>query len=562
MTIKLRLLSLVTFLFLKIGFSQDAKVTITSSDLSETSFLERTEFKVSYSGSIFWNNGINLGAEYLFKEYTKVKNRKRGLRTNTHQFLLNGTLGFTTNFSTKTDTGIFTNYGITWRRTNKKGKQFSIAINPLGYYRSFLPETYKVTGDNVEKVFLPGRGYYAPSLTIGIGKQRLVKNTGRFFNITSCYAHHIMQAPCLLLIFSMATVLTLKRKKNMQKIIKNCSKVIVLIITLCTVFSCSNDIDFNNLNDTIFVRHRNADMPAYIHGNGSEKVFLIILHGGPGGIGLSYRSSTIKSDIEKECAVVYFDQRGSGMAQGSYSESGISIDIMAEDILALVKVIKHKYGNDSRFFLMGHSWGGTLGPATLLKDQSDFLGWIDVDGAHNTQGMYLEYIANFNRVALEQIEAENDIAYWESVLNLINTIAPEYNLDDVQRLNSEAFEAEAVLHDAGLINSEAGGGDNIIFNYTPLTILWNMQNTQSILDSDLFQNINFQDRLSEITIPSLVLWGRHDMVVPIKFAQDSYDNLGSIEKELVFFENSGHSPMSTEPDLFAEKVIEFINQNK
>ncbi len=48
----------------------------------------------------------------------------------------------------------------------------------------------------------------------------------------------------------------------------------------------------------------------------------------------------------------------------------------------------------------------------------------------------------------------------------------------------------------------------------------------------------------------------------VGFAQDSYDNLGSSEKELVIFENSGHSPMSTEPYLFAEEVIEFINQNK
>ncbi len=303
-------------------------------------------------------------------------------------------------------------------------------------------------------------------------------------------------------------------------------------------------------------------MPAYIHGNGSEKIFLIILHGGPGGIGLSYRTNTIKSDIEKECAVVYFDQRGSGMAQGSYSESGINIDIMAEDILALVKVIKFKYGSDSRFFLMGHSWGGTLGPATLLKDQSDFLGWIDVDGAHNPKGIYEAYIANFNRVASEQIEAGNDIAYWESVIDLVNNVAPQYNADDIPKLNSEAFEAEAVLQDAGLINSDVESDNNTIFKYNLLTMFWNAQNTQSILDSDLFQNIDFKERLSEITIPALVLWGKHDMVVPIQFAQDSYDNLGSSEKELVIFENSGHSPMSTEPDLFADKVIEFIIQNK
>ena len=184
MTLKLRLLLMGLLFLWKVGLTQGLTVARNTTDLSEVSFLDRTEFKVSYSGNIFWNNGINLGAEYLLKENKKTKNRRRGQRTNTHEFLLNGTLGFTTNFSTKTDTGIFTNYGLTWRRTNKKGKQFSIAFNPVGYYRSFLPETYEVIGDNVEKVFLPGRGYYAPSISVGIGKQRKGKKlTGRFFNI-------------------------------------------------------------------------------------------------------------------------------------------------------------------------------------------------------------------------------------------------------------------------------------------------------------------------------------------------------------------------------------------
>ncbi len=360
----------------------------------------------------------------------------------------------------------------------------------------------------------------------------------------------------------MAIVLTSKRTKEMQKRIHNFSKLILLLLTIVTVFSCSKEENSSNLNETLFVRHKDADMPAYIHGNASENIFLIILHGGPGGIGLSYRSNTIKNDIEKECAVVYFDQRGSGMAQGSYSKDGINIDIMAEDVLALVKVIKKKYGDDSRFFLMGHSWGGTLGPATLLKDQSDFLGWIDVDGAHNPKGMYTEYITNFRRVAVEQIEAENDIDYWESVIDLVNNVSEQYNKDDVSKLNREAFEAEYKLEKADVINGNAESEENTILKYNLLTLFWNTWNTQDILDQDLFQNISYADRLSEITIPSLVLWGRYDMVVPIQFAQDSYDNLGSSAKELVIFENSGHSPMFTEPDLFAQEVIEFINQNK
>ncbi len=184
MTLKLYLLIPFSIFFLKIGNAQNLEYTKNSTNTSSKTFLDRTEFKVSYFGNIFWNNGLVFGTEYLWKEKKKTKNRKRGQRTNTHQLLLNGNLGFTTNFSTKTDTGIFTNYGLTWRRTNKKGKQFSITINPLGYYRSFLPETYEVIGDNVKKVFLPGRGYYAPSISVGIGKQRKDKKiTGRFFNV-------------------------------------------------------------------------------------------------------------------------------------------------------------------------------------------------------------------------------------------------------------------------------------------------------------------------------------------------------------------------------------------
>ena len=346
-----------------------------------------------------------------------------------------------------------------------------------------------------------------------------------------------------------------------MKIIKNYSKTILLVFALWTAFSCSKDENISELSDTIFVRHKDADMPAYIHGNGSEKTFLIILHGGPGGFGLAYRSNTIKSKIEKECAVVYFDQRGSGMAQGSYSENGINVDIMAEDVLALVKVIKHKYGADSQFFLMGHSWGGTLGPATLLKNQSDFLGWIDVDGAHNTKGMYSEYMANFRRVASEQIEIGNDVKYWEGVIELVNNVDSQSNHDDRSKLNGEAFTAEEKLRKSGLIDLKESNDTNI-FKYNLMTLLWNMNKTQSILDVDLFENIDFTNRLSEITIPSLVLWGKHDMVVPIKFAQEAFDNLGSTEKDLVIFDRSGHSPMANEPDLFAEVVIQFINHNK
>lgn len=353
----------------------------------------------------------------------------------------------------------------------------------------------------------------------------------------------------------------------MQKAMFNKLKIVILILSILSVYSCSEeDIDLGDLDDTIMVRHKNADMPAYIHGNGSEKVFLIILHGGPGGTGLVYRSATIRSEVEKQYAVVYFDQRGSGISQGSYSKDEINIDIMAEDVLALVKVIKQKYGSDSRFFLMGHSWGGTLGTATLLKDQNEFLGWIEVDGAHNAKGMYFEYITEYERVATEQIALGNSINYWESVKSLVEEVdVTQYSHNDFFKLNREAFKAEEQLANDNVIDNSSLELDiSYLLKTNRLISNWNKSNIddQLTIGQGLFENISYTNRLSEITIPSLVLWGKHDLIVPFSFAQEAYDNLGSSIKELVIFQKSGHSPMSNEADLFAGEVIRFMDENK
>jgi len=344
-----------------------------------------------------------------------------------------------------------------------------------------------------------------------------------------------------------------------QKILK----IFSILLVVFTLFSCTKEsIDLNNLNETIIIRHKNADMPAYVHGNASEKVFLILLHGGPGGTGLQYRLNTIKNQLEENNVVVYFDQRGSGNSQGNYSESDVSVDLMAEDVLALTKVLKAKYGSESRFFLMGHSWGGTLGPATLLKDQSDFMGWINVDGSHDPKGVYDRYRNNFTNVANEQIALENSVSYWNNVLSLVQNVSSDYNDDDFFKMNRESNKAHEILtQDLGL-NQENTDVDNG-FTYNFFTISWNTTKIQSILiEKGLFKDVSYTNQLSNITIPSLILWGKHDMNVPLSYAYEAYNNLGSNDKELVIFEKSTHSPMFSEPNLFANKVIDFINQHK
>ena len=70
------------------------------------------------------------------------------------------------------------------------------------------------------------------------------------------------------------------------------------------------------------------------------------------------------------------------------------------------------------------------------------------------------------------------------------------------------------------------------------------------------------DRLNEVEIPSLFLWGKYDFVVPPALGEDAYNLVNTTEKELVIFERSGHSPMFDEPVLFTEKVKGFVELYK
>ena len=339
----------------------------------------------------------------------------------------------------------------------------------------------------------------------------------------------------------------------------------VIPLFVLAMLSCSKESDdLNDLHKTIYVRHKNADMPAYIHGNASEKVFLIILHGGPGGDGLLYRANTIRSEIENNNAVVYFDQRGSGNAQGNYAKEDVSIDLMAEDVLALAKVIKAKYGEDSKLFLMGHSWGGTLSIASLLKSQEDFLAWIDVSGPHDPKGMYDKYKIVLKEMADAQIALGNHVDYWQTILDLVKSVGSNFSLDDFYRLNASAHEAEKKLADDMVINDAITDYPDDAPSQNILTLLWNKNQISEIIDvnNGLWEKVSFTDRLTEITIPSLVLWGKYDLVVPTVYAQEAFDNLGAADKELVIFDKSAHSPMFMEPKLFSDKVIEFINDHK
>jgi pimeloyl-ACP methyl ester carboxylesterase len=69
-------------------------------------------------------------------------------------------------------------------------------------------------------------------------------------------------------------------------------------------------------------------------------------------------------------------------------------------------------------------------------------------------------------------------------------------------------------------------------------------------------NYDFRDRLPAISVPTLILWGRNDWIVPVAGAYE-YERLIPGARRVIF-EDTGHLPMLERPARFNQLVEEFL----
>lgn len=65
------------------------------------------------------------------------------------------------------------------------------------------------------------------------------------------------------------------------------------------------------------------------------------------------------------------------------------------------------------------------------------------------------------------------------------------------------------------------------------------------------------ERLSRIVIPTLLIWGKNDTMIPIQYAKDFVLSIKNCQ--LVVMENCGHRPHAEEPSKFSDIVLRFLD---
>ena len=350
-----------------------------------------------------------------------------------------------------------------------------------------------------------------------------------------------------------------------------------LLILLFLIYACSPDnLGPNSQSkDLLWLAYKGAQMPIWVEGNTASNTLVIILHGGPGGNALIYNetSITMARELEKRYGVAYWDQRSSGNSRGSFDKEELTVELMAEDLDLVIDLLQDQYGPNLDIFLLGHSWGGYLGSYYLLQPtrQEKVRGWIDVDGAHNIPELTRDALVLMEEISREQIAANSDNRkQWEEILEFVEgfDLGSLVDVDAFVEVNIKAIKAEKLAYSDGLTaESDEDPGELLkgLLNYFfgkhhPLTGLSNkIQLNQTQLLEEAIAN-PLSDELFRIQIPSLLLWGQLDFIVPPNQGFDAYNNLGTTEdqKRLVLFEVSGHSPMSNEPHRFVDEVVGFI----
>jgi pimeloyl-ACP methyl ester carboxylesterase len=343
------------------------------------------------------------------------------------------------------------------------------------------------------------------------------------------------------------------------------------MLTMAVATACAPE--FGDDDQHFYVTHEGVSMPVWVTGNWRSDRMLVHVHGGPGTTNGIYWQKSSYQDLADDVGIVYYEQRASGSSHGHHRDR-INVAQFVEDLDVVMTVLEHRYP-DAEFVLSGHSWGGFLGSAYLLDParQARFRGWIEQDGAHDSSCRSWQWSADWVLDHAAAVLADNtsrkEKKYWRGAQDFYA---------DVWRCDVETEENNQIEeHDGKLVHLwhslyvRAAGGydvdtDRVLDGRDTRELIFESQfdliavTKNSPLPMKDYYGVDLTPRLGEITIPSMVLWGTHDIITPWINAKPAYEALGAApeDKRLVLFEDSGHNPWAEEPERFYDAVHGFL----
>jgi len=317
----------------------------------------------------------------------------------------------------------------------------------------------------------------------------------------------------------------------------------------------------SSTSEVFYVENAGASMRVLVQGNTSSKIFILIIHGGPGVSSYFYDTNYIGKNLGDKCAIVYWDQRNAGASQGSSNGNKLHLDQMVDDLKKVTEVLKYRYGQDMNLFLLGHSFGGLILADFITRPgfQNMIKGLIDVDGSHNyplndtltrqkllTEGQY-------------QVAQKRHVSEWQPIINYCLSHTGNFNLEESQQLEQYANDAENYIDSINHVSIVTEVERYNIHDKYPLTaIISNLMYSEDSNFNEELAATNFSPALKIVTVPVLVLWGKYDFICPISLGEDFFNRISSTDKRMSVSSRSGHNMILQDKKFFCNEVASFV----
>ncbi len=294
----------------------------------------------------------------------------------------------------------------------------------------------------------------------------------------------------------------------------------------------------------------------HIRGEDEENPVLLFLHGGPG---VCNRHTVMKNhaDLARTFTLVAWDQRGSG---GSYRGAGretLTIDRFVEDANELVLWLCERFRKE-KVFIIGGSWGSELGTYLAHRHPARIAAYVGfgqvVDGAKNEALSYAFALAEAEKagdaksVAILQKVGPPVMGVYNG--GFAGMMAQRrvmmkyggYSRSEKKRSYFRSFVIPVLFSGEYSLPDLIGLARG--YKYV-LTAMW-----EEVGKTD------FPATCTKFMVPYFVFDGVLDQNTPAALVQAWFDTIEAPQKELIWFEQSGHNPMNDEPERFKRLLIE------
>lgn len=317
-----------------------------------------------------------------------------------------------------------------------------------------------------------------------------------------------------------------KYLKLIKRILLGIFASLLSAILLLIVFTWESDKTVEELQTrwaqkpSVFIEVNGLKVHLRDEGPKDDPIPLVLIHGGASSLH-TWDGWSEKLKISRR--VIRFDLPGFGLT-GPALDQDYSLQRYIEFVLAILDRLQIK-----RAILIGSSFGGNVAWRTALEQPKRFHKLVLLDaGGYKIESLSVPIAFKIARIPVLNVLINNILPRKLVESSVKNTYG------DPSRVTEEKIDRffELALREG---NRKALG----------------QFQRKLISESGILEN-----RISELKIPTLILWGKKDRLQPPINAEKFHRDIAG--SRLVFFENLGHTPQEENPQETVSVVQEFI----